>query len=239
MRRADRLFQIVQILRRSSPVTAAQLAAELEVTPRTVYRDMADLMAQRVPVRGEAGFGYVLDDEFDMPPLMLTADEVEAAVLGAQWVATRGDSVLANAARDLLAKISAAVPEKLRPFVAEPSIGAAGYRAPAKDGLDMARTREWIRSGRKLRLRYSDDQGRETSRTVWPVMIGYADSLQVLAAWCELRGAFRHFRTDRVLEAEFLDARHGRRPSDLRRDWSRSFEAERGFAPGSAVSLRP
>ncbi len=114
MRRADRLFQIIQILRRSSrPVTADDIACELEVSLRTIYRDIADLIAQRVPIRGEAGFGYV-DDDFSMPPLMLTPDEIEAAVLGAQWVAGRGDPVLARAANDLIAKISAAVPERLR-----------------------------------------------------------------------------------------------------------------------------
>src|SRR5882757_5990515 len=122
MRRADRLFQIIQILRRSSrPVTAQDIAAELEVSPRTVYRDVADLIGQRVPIRGEAGFGYILDDTFDMPPLMLTPDEIEAAVLGAQWVAGRGDPVLAAAARDLIAKITSVVPERLRPFLADPS----------------------------------------------------------------------------------------------------------------------
>ena len=125
MRRADRLFQIIQILRRSSrPVTAAEIARELEVSQRTVYRDMADLIAQRVPVQGEAGFGYILDDAFDMPPLMLTPDEVEAAVLGAQWVASRGDPVLANAARDLIAKITSVVPDRLRPLIADPAIAA-------------------------------------------------------------------------------------------------------------------
>src|SRR5665213_1276395 len=112
MRRADRLFQIIQILRRSTrPVTAAQLAEELEVSKRSVYRDIADLMAQRVPITGAAGFGYVLDRDFDMPPLMLTADEIEAAMLGAPWVAERGDTVLAHAARDLIAKIATIVPE--------------------------------------------------------------------------------------------------------------------------------
>ena len=125
MRRADRLFQIIQILRRSSrPVTAAALAAELEISQRSVYRDIADLMAQRVPIEGEAGLGYVLDRAFDMPPLMLTPDEIEAAVLGAQWVAGRNDPALARAARDLLAKIEAVVPENLRPFVAEPTLAA-------------------------------------------------------------------------------------------------------------------
>src|SRR4249920_4087737 len=110
MRRADRLFQIIQILRRTPrPITAGALAAELETSKRTVYRDIADLVGQRVPIRGEAGVGYVLEDGFDMPPLMLTADEVEAAVLGAQWVIGRGDEALARAARDMVAKISAVV----------------------------------------------------------------------------------------------------------------------------------
>src|SRR3954449_8157465 len=119
MRRADRLFQIIQILRRSRrrPVTASHLASELEVSQRSVYRDIADLMGQRVPIRGEAGIGYVLDGGFDMPPLMFTPDEIEAAVLGAQWGASRGAPALSKAASDLIAKIAAAVPEKLRPYV--------------------------------------------------------------------------------------------------------------------------
>ena len=124
MRRSDRLFQIIQILRRSAkPVTAGQLAAELEVSQRSVYRDIADLMGQRVPIHGEAGVGYVLDRDFDMPPLMLTPDEIEAVMLGAQWVAGRSDRALANAARDVIAKIAAVVPDSLRPFMVEPSVG--------------------------------------------------------------------------------------------------------------------
>src|SRR5438445_7769205 len=111
MRRADRLFQIIQILRRSTrAVTAASLAAELETSKRSVYRDIAALIGQRVPIRGEAGFGYVLEGGFDLPPLMLTSDEIEAAVLGAQWVAGHGDKGLAGAARDLIAKIATVVP---------------------------------------------------------------------------------------------------------------------------------
>jgi len=160
MRRADRLFQIIQILRRSSrPATAAGIARELEVSQRTVYRDVADLIAQRVPVQGEAGLGYILDDAFDMPPLMLTPDEVEAAVLGAQWVASRGDPVLANAARDLIAKITSVVPDRLRPLIADPAIAARSTRAsPALDRIDLARTREWIREGRKIEIDYLDQE---------------------------------------------------------------------------------
>ncbi len=230
MRRADRLFQIIQVLRRSTqPVTASQLAVELEVSQRSVYRDVADLIGQRVPIRGEAGIGYVLDRDFDMPPLMLTPDELEAAVLGAQWVADRGDAVLAGAARDLISKIAAAVPERLRPFIAAPSIGAPTSRGVAADGLDIGLTRSSIRRGRKIRIRYRDEQSRETERTIWPTMIGYAETVRLLAAWCELRQDFRHFRTDRIVAAEFLEEPYGRRPDELRARWRSFMEAERGI----------
>jgi len=235
MRRADRLFQIIQILRRSTrPVTAAHLAEELEVSKRSVYRDIADLMAQRVPITGAAGFGYVLDGDFDMPPLMLTPDEIEAAVLGAQWVAERGDAVLANAARDLVAKIATVVPEHLRPFIAEPTMSAPVPRGLTTDRLDTAKTRLWIRSGRKMRIRYRSEAEQESERTIWPVIIGYAETVRLLVAWCELRQAFRHFRTDRILEAQFLDEAYGCRPAELRLQWKRHMEVERGSGPGRA-----
>jgi predicted DNA-binding transcriptional regulator YafY len=232
VRRADRLFQIIQILRRSRrPVTASQLAMELEVSQRSVYRDIADLVGQRVPIRGEAGIGYLLDRDFDMPPLMLTPDELEAAVLGAQWVADRGDAVLACAARDLISKIAAVVPKRLRPFVAEPSIGVPPSQAQAVDGLDIARTRLWIRSGRKIRIRYKDEQSRETERTICPTIIGYAETVRLLAAWCELRQGFRHFRTDRIVSAAFLQEPCEWRPRELRARWQRFMESERGIRP--------
>jgi predicted DNA-binding transcriptional regulator YafY len=230
MRRADRLFQIIQVLRRSRrPVTASQLAGELEVSQRSVYRDIADLIGQRVPIRGEAGIGYVLDRDFDMPALMLTPDELEAAVLGAQWVADRGDAVLARAARDLIAKISTVVPERLRPFIVEPSIGVPTSQALVADRIDIALTRSWIRSGRKIRIRYRDERSRETERTIWPTIIGYTETVRLLAAWCELRRGFRHFRTDRIVSAEFLQEQYGCRPRELRARWRRFMESERGI----------
>src|SRR5437899_253735 len=150
MRRADRLFQIIQILRRSSrPVTAAALAGELETSKRSVYRDVAALIGQRVPVRGEAGLGYVLEGGFDLPPLMLTSDEVEAAVLGAQWVAGHADTALSRAAHDLIAKIADTVPERLRPFVLEPASRARPGWRKEPDRIDMARTRAQIHEGKK------------------------------------------------------------------------------------------
>jgi predicted DNA-binding transcriptional regulator YafY len=232
MRRADRLFQIIQILRRHSrPVIADAIAEELEVSKRTVYRDIADLMAQHVPIRGEAGMGYVLESDFDMPPLMLTPDEIEAAVLGAQWVADRGDPVLANAARDLISKISSTVPQRLRPFITEPTIGAPRNNIGAADGLDLAKTRLWIRDGQKIRIGYKDKVGEVSERTIWPVIIGYADTVRLLAAWCEMREDFRHFRTDRIASADFLQERFDGRPRDLMARWKRHMQ-NHGNQPG-------
>jgi predicted DNA-binding transcriptional regulator YafY len=227
MRRADRLFQIIQILRRSTrPVTAIAIAAELEVSKRTVYRDIADLMAQRVPIDGEAGLGYVLAAGFDMPPLMLTADEIEAVMLGAQWVSGRSDPVLANAARDVIAKIASVVPEHLRPFIEEPSVAAKPAIEPAVEVIDPAALRTAIRDGRKLRIRYRSESGEVTARKVWPVILGYSEATRMLVAWCELREGFRHFRTDRMEAAAILDERVGLRRGELRRRWRRWRETE-------------
>ena len=231
MRRADRLFQIIQIMRRSSrPVTGATLAAELEVSPRTVYRDVAALMAQRVPIQGEAGFGYLLADEYDMPPLMLTPAELEAMVLGAQWVAMRGDPQLSPAAQDVLAKIVMAVPAHLRPFVAEPSTAARMPLNASAEQADTAMMREAIRKRVKMRLVYAAEDDRRTERTVWPVVLGYSDTQCVLIAWCELRQAFRHFRTDRIVATEILDLPVAETRSALVRRWEawRSAEIAQG-----------
>jgi predicted DNA-binding transcriptional regulator YafY len=220
MRRADRLFQIIQILRRSTrPVTAAALAEELEISKRTVYRDIADLIGQRVPIEGEAGLGYLLATDYDMPPLMLTPDEIEAVMLGAQWVAGHSDKILSNAARDVVAKIAAVVPERLRPFIVEPSVGAKPRIGEPVERVDTSVLRSAIRNGVKLRLRYRSETGEETERTVWPVILGYAETNRLLVAWCELRQSFRHFRTDRIIEAEMLDERNGLRQGELRRRW--------------------
>jgi predicted DNA-binding transcriptional regulator YafY len=220
MRRADRLFQIIQILRRTTrPVTAAALAVELEISKRTVYRDIADLMAQRVPIEGEAGVGYLLASGYDMPPLMLTPDEIEAVMLGAQWVAGRSDKFLSNAARDVVAKIAAVIPERLRPFVLEPSVGAKPTIGEPEESIDTSILRSAIRNGVKLRLRYRSEAGEETERTVWPVILGYAETNRLLVAWCELRQSFRHFRADRIIEAAMLEERNGLRQGELRRRW--------------------
>ncbi|MDG2522806.1 YafY family protein [Caulobacter segnis] len=228
MRRAERLFQIIQILRRArGPITADAIAVELETSKRSVYRDIAALMGQRAPIRGEAGLGYVLEDGYDMPPLMLTPDEIEAAVLGAQWVAGRGDPALARAAEDLIAKIASAVPETLRPHVLEPAGRAFNSWNVQQDSIDMGQVRSSIRTGCKIVLDYRDEQGRPTQRTIWPVTVGYMETVRLLIAWCELREDFRTFRTDRVAGAQFLNERFPERPGVLRTKWRKYMDAER------------
>ena len=235
LRRTERLFQIIQILRRASrPVTAGDVASELETSLRTVYRDMAELIAQRVPIRGEAGIGYVLDRGFDMPPLMLTPDEIEAAVLGAQWVAGRGDPALATAASDLIAKIGAVIPEHLRPFLIESTVNASGAPRTPPDTINLTQLRAWIHSQRKVALCYRDEEERETRRIVWPIGVGYYEAARIIIAWCELRLDFRHFRTDRIVTAEFLDQRYPTRRNVLRTAWRKQMDEARDRYAASA-----
>ena len=221
MRRADRLFRIIQILRRRTrrPITAAEMAGELETSLRTVYRDIAQLMADRVPIRGEAGIGYVLDNGFDMPPLMLNADEVEAAMLGAQWVMGRGDPVLARAAHDLVSKIGQVIPDHLRPLAMESALISPNWRPLAADAIDMTRLRAAIHGETKLSLNYRDEKGAQTPRIVWPIAISYFEAVRTIIAWCELRKGFRSFRTDRVMAAEFLGQRYPVARSRLTAQW--------------------
>lgn len=234
MRRAERLFQIIQILRRASrPVTAQAIADELETSKRSVYRDIAALIGQQTPIRGEAGLGYVLEGGFDLPPLMLTVDELEAAMLGAQWVAGHADEGLARAAQDLIAKIGAAIPERMRPHLLDASAQTPpAFRMPP-DAVDAGLVRAWIRSGRKMSLTYKDVEGRPSERVVWPVVIGYMEASRLLIGWCELREAFRSFRLDRVVEARFLDERYPVRPAVLRARWLAQ-QREDGEAAGDA-----
>jgi predicted DNA-binding transcriptional regulator YafY len=238
MRRADRLFQVIQILRRARrPVTANAIAEELETSLRTIYRDIGQLIADRVPIRGEAGIGYILEGGFDMPPLMLTPDEIEAAILGAQWVYQRADPALARAAADLVAKIAAVVPEHLRPLLIEPTSTSHTTRRSEPDAIDMARVRSAIRAQGKLQLVYRDEVGQETQRTVWPIGVSYWDTARIIVAWCELRNAFRHFRTDRIVDAQFLETRYGTPRPRLRAAWRKELSAP-GDRPSPGAPLR-
>lgn len=220
MRRTERLFQIIQILRsRRAPVTGRALADELEISLRTLYRDMAELAAQRVPVRGEAGTGYILDAGYDMPPLMLTADELEAAALGAAWVAAQGDPSLARGARDLVAKISSAIPPELRPIILDAGLRPVSFKPRIHETFEGENLRSAIRDGVKLAIVYKDGEGRRTARVVWPLFIAYMDEARIIVAWCETRQDFRHFRTDRVQSLDRLEEVYPERRSRLISKW--------------------
>lgn len=227
-RRADRLFELIQLLRRArAPITAAAIAAQLETSKSTVYRDVATLIARRVPIRGEAGTGYVLDRSFEFPPLAFTPDELQATVLGVQWVATNADPALARAAASVLSKLAVAVPKTDRHLVEDPVIGTAPKLEQVDGAHDLARLRQWCHQGWKAFIRYTDAANQATERTIWPFLVGYQDGLQVLIAWCELRRGFRIFRLDRVTSLSFLDEPYSDNPTSLRGRFYAELETRR------------
>ncbi|WP_298922341.1 YafY family protein [uncultured Roseobacter sp.] len=227
MRRGDRLFEVIEILRRANgPISAQAIGTELGVTKRTVYRDVAALIGQGVPINGEAGVGYVLEPGFHMPPLMLTPDEIEAVTLGVLWVQTRGEPELALAAEKLITKLETVAPDKYRTSFLEPVVRVAPVDQP-DEVLGAADIRLAIRRRKKIALTYSDNSGQKTRRMIWPIFLGYRDTSRIIAAWCELREGFRYFRTERIIEAEVLEHGIPRRMDLLRTEWRRATDAER------------
>jgi predicted DNA-binding transcriptional regulator YafY len=218
--RSARLLALLQALRsRRHPVTAATLAQELEVSERTIYRDMSELAAQGAPIQGEAGVGYVLRPGLFLSPLMLTEDETEAVLLGLRYVDQCGDEVLTKAAADARAKITAVLSREMQAAADAPlSIpGPAGNGFP-ENTVPLAVLRSAIRTQKQLAIEYVDEHERRTARVVWPIHLGFMDRARVLTAWCELREAFRFFRTDRILSAELLN-RYPARRADLVSDF--------------------
>jgi len=207
LRRADRLFDILRILRAAKqPVTAASIADELEVTVRTVYRDIATLQARRIPIEGAAGLGYVLRRGFEVPPLMFTVDEAEAIAVGVRMLARTGDPGLQKAAASVLSKVTLVVPDPLREYLSTAPVYVSKNGAPVPALRDLPTTiRRAIRDARKMRITYCDETGRETRRVIQPFAVAYYVEATLVCAWCELRGGIRHFRTDRVATAEVLD----------------------------------
>ncbi len=210
MRRAERLMQIIQIFRRhgtrrTAPLTAAQLADELEINVRTVYRDIQALIGNGVPIRGEAGVGYMMEDGFDLPPMMFNTDELEALMLGARLVATQGDEMLARSALDAVAKIAEIVPLELRPVLLDAPLYAPELGHDPIDMIDAGDIRVALRKRRKIQIEYSDAQASPSQRTLWPIALAYLKGVRLLVAWCELRDDFRHFRVDRISKLELLE----------------------------------
>ncbi|WP_299379842.1 YafY family protein [uncultured Kiloniella sp.] len=205
MRRADRLFRLVQILRRGRLITADKLAEELEVSTRTVYRDIKDLIGSGVPVEGEAGVGYLLYEGYDLPPLMFDAEELEALSFGMTMVQAWADPKLALAATDVLQKIDSVLPDLLRPRLAKPNLVAHGDALPEPITIDVGDLRHGIRNQNKVLINYKDGKGDKSQRTLWPLGLQLYRAIWMLGAWCELRQGFRVFRLDRIAQMIVLD----------------------------------
>ncbi|HTJ56128.1 MAG TPA: YafY family protein [Devosiaceae bacterium] len=228
MDKTERLFAIMDALRRHRhPVTAQALAEEQGVSVRTLYRDVQTLIGLGAPIDGESGVGYLLRPGFFLPPLMFSANELDALVLGARWVEARPDAPLAKAARSALGKIATASPEDLRDRLA--NTGLWPVRSNWENIADkplLAVIREAMRSETAVEIAYEDESGNASSRAIWPVSLAYYEEKQIVAAWCTLRNDFRHFRTDRIATAVATEARFGKRRAVLAKEWEAAWQAE-------------
>jgi predicted DNA-binding transcriptional regulator YafY len=228
MRRADRLLRIIQILRRHRrPVRGQQMAEELEVSLRTLYRDIADLITDGVPINGEAGVGYVLGEGYDLPPLMFNADELEAVMLGLRWVQRRGDAALVRAAADAVAKVGTILPKDLKGALYDAALIVPPGFQVFRDAVDLSQMRRAIREQRRVMISYADEQGKASERVIWPIAIAYYDAQRLIVAWCELRNDFRHFRSDRIVFARVMDERYRDRRQVLLKRWMESEHVQR------------
>jgi len=202
MRRADRLFQIVQQLRGGRLVTARMLGERLEVSERTIYRDIADLQSTGVPIDGEAGVGYLMREGYDLPPLMFTRDEIVALVAGARMVRAFGGAQMARAAEEALVKIAAVLPEPEKARVAATQIHMPLWVVSDADRAALDRLERAVEARDVLVFRYKDETGRETERHVRPLGLWFWGKVWTLVAWCEMREDFRTFRVDRIAALE-------------------------------------
>lgn len=218
MRRADRLFDIIQLLRRNKLVRARDLAETLEVSERTIYRDIAALIASGVPVEGEAGVGYILRGDFDLPPLMFDREEIEALVLGARIVTAWTDPELARAAGRALGKIEAALPEDLRRAMADVAVDAPEGHWTLPVGIDIADVRRAIHGRRKIAITYEALDGAMSERVVRPLLLSFFGVIWNLTTWCETRRDFRTFRLDRVRAHTLLDETFAPEPGRMLAD---------------------
>ncbi|NSZ56969.1 YafY family transcriptional regulator [Agrobacterium tumefaciens] len=236
MRKASRLFEIIQILRVARrPVTAQTIAEALEVTVRSVYRDIAALQTMRVPIEGERGVGYILRPGFNLPPLMFSIEETEAIVLALAMVARTGDAELRQAARQVSDKIAASLPDPLSKTLSANALHAWGSIAPAPAGVDLATVRRAVRDEEKLEIIYRDEAGVETQRRVRPIAVIYYSETVNIVAWCELRQAIRNFRSDRVLSCDTTGSFFKLEGEKLRQLWMSGWQSNQ---PGNRTPER-
>lgn len=207
MSRTDRLFQLMQALRSvPPPATAAHLAAMLDVTPRTIYRDIEALRGLGAVIDGASGFGYTLIEDAALPPLSFDTDELEALVIGLREVDQVGDPVLAAAARSALAKLGARLPASQAHRLKHAVLTAQRFTPLPEPGIDVSLLRQATWDERTIRFGYTDAEGRETRREVDPLSVIYMQASHCLLAWCHLRDDFRAFRLDRMRDLSLTGA---------------------------------
>jgi predicted DNA-binding transcriptional regulator YafY len=225
MGRSSRLFEIIQILRRAcGPVSAQYIAATLEVSQRTICRDIATLQGMRVPIEGEAGIGYVMQGRFELPPLTFTDDEIEAIVVGLSLIGRTGDADLLAAASRVGRKISAVLPTPMDHGIESSALYVSQWNGIPSSMVEYRLMRQAIREERKLRLQYEDVEGQGSDRIICPLSLVYYIDSVILAAWCELRCDFRHFRMDRMRVCVPLDAFFKGEGNRLRAEWQAQHE---------------
>ncbi|AJQ92114.1 helix-turn-helix transcriptional regulator [Gynuella sunshinyii] len=225
MSRAERLLELIQILRRHRrPVTAASLAQKLDISVRTVYRDIASLQAQGADIDGEAGIGFILKPGLTLPPLNLGSNEIEALMLGAHWVVNNADPELQSAARNVIAKISAVLPAELRQELESSSLLTGPSRVTDQHHRYLADIRAAIRIEQKVQLQYRDIHDQLSERIIWPFAIGFFEQSRVIIGWCELRQDVRHFRTDRISALTRLNSRYPKSRMSLFKQWRQTYQ---------------
>ena len=204
MRRSDRFFEIIQIIRDGRLHRAGDIAEKLEVSLRTIYRDMETLMASGIPIEGERGLGYLLREPIALPPVSLSYTELEALHLGMAIVAQSTDDEMRDASHSLLNKINQVTPDTSKPIVEWgfgvylPENAQLGFR-------HMAKIRKAIHEKMKLAIEYKALDGAISKRTIWPLQIEFWGQVWTCTGWCESRGAFRVFRIDRIEECQELE----------------------------------
>ncbi|WP_269583079.1 helix-turn-helix transcriptional regulator [Roseibium sp. Sym1] len=226
MRRADRLFQIVQYLRGGRLVRARQLSEWLEVSERTIYRDVADLQASGVPIEGAAGVGYIMRDGYELPPLMFTRDEIVALLAGARLIRAWGGVAMARAAEEAMIKIDAVMPERMRVRQNEVEIHAFAPEMTPQVRAHIDFLEAAADARKRLSIAYCDGKGDPTSRTIRPLGLWFWGKVWTLVAWCELRRDFRMFRLDRISELRDLGDRFNVEPGKTLKDFYRTLERD-------------
>jgi predicted DNA-binding transcriptional regulator YafY len=233
MRPADRLFQIVLLLGRGRVLTAQTLAERLEVSVRTIYRDIQDLAASGVPIEGEAGVGYCLRRGYQVPPLMFDQEELQALVFGADVAKAWGDAEMASAADRILAKVDAVLPDRLRPELHAHRLFVPDARMSDAEARKLGAVREAINGRLRIFVAYRDVGDRTTERIIWPLTLAYWGSSWTLGAWCELRQDFRTFHVDRIESTQALRSSYPDEPGKRLEDYVASAartERERALA---------